>query len=102
MGPSCAPLPSDQSLIAVAVDERSNRVFVATWDPMDGSGRPIGRGSVSVLDARSGSLLRTIPVGKKPRAIAVDEQRGRALVANGEETVPVGNGWEWVPDWLWR
>jgi YVTN family beta-propeller protein len=67
---------------AVTVDEHANRAFVVAWGPADSSGRPIGPGGVSVLDARSGTLLRTISVGMRPRAVAVDEQIGRAFVVN--------------------
>jgi DNA-binding beta-propeller fold protein YncE len=35
-----------------------------------------------VLDACSGSVLRTYPVGADPSAVAVDTQRGRVFVLN--------------------
>jgi len=38
--------------------------------------------SVSVLDTRSGALLRTITVGKAPCAIALDPPTGRIFVTN--------------------
>ncbi|HKC72626.1 MAG TPA: hypothetical protein VKF37_00270 [Chloroflexota bacterium] len=44
---------------------------------------PIGlSGTVSALDARTGTVLHTVAVGVGPRAIAVDERRGRVFVAN--------------------
>ena len=39
-------------------------------------------GSVSVLDARSGHLLRTLRVGRHPIALAVDEATARLFVVN--------------------
>jgi DNA-binding beta-propeller fold protein YncE len=58
------------------VDERTNRVFIP--DALDGT--------VSMLDARSGALLRTIsvgsgPAGWNPGPLAVDERTGRVLMA---------------------
>lgn len=58
------------------MDERTNRVLVV-------NGNFAGQGSVSVLDARSGDLLRTVAVQDSPWAIAVDEHTARAFVANG-------------------
>src|SRR5262249_10653831 len=50
-------------------------------------------GTVSVLDARSGALLRTIPVGPGPAGwnpgpLAVDERTGRVFVAMKGVFVP--------------
>ncbi len=67
---------------AMAVDGRSGRVFVTSLGAMDATGYLTGPGSVSVLDARSGTLLRTVPVGVEPAVIAVDERAGRAFVVN--------------------
>jgi len=66
----------------MAVDGRSSRVFVTSLGAMDAAGRLTGPGSVSVLDAQSGMLLRTVPVGVEPAVIAVDERAGRAFVVN--------------------
>jgi len=66
----------------MAVDGRSSRVFVTSLGAMDAAGHLTGRGSVSVLDARNGALLRTLPVGVEPAVVAVDERAGRAFVVN--------------------
>jgi len=66
----------------MAVDGRSSRVFVTSLGAMDAAGHLTGPGSVSVLDAQSGMLLRTVPVGVEPAVIAVDERAGRAFVVN--------------------
>ncbi len=77
-----------QSPGPIAVDTRTGRVFVVNRGPLDsgygGSGNPLGAsaGSVSVLDATTGQVLRTQPVGRGPTLIAVDERLGRVFVVN--------------------
>jgi len=66
----------------MAVDTHTRRVFVTSLGAMDAAGHLTGPGSVSVLDAQSGMLLRTVPVGVEPAVIAVDERAGRAFVVN--------------------
>jgi YVTN family beta-propeller protein len=65
---------------AVAIDRRTGHVFVTSRGIV---GFP---GSVSVLDAGDGKVLRTVPVGLSPVVVAVDEQAGRAFVANSGDT----------------
>lgn len=65
---------------AIAVDRRARRVFIANTGILDRQGRYRGGGSVSVLDARSGMLLQTIPIGQSPGALAVDTRRNRVFV----------------------
>src|SRR5436309_9856430 len=54
----------------VAVDQKTGRVFIANGAAPAGQGNITGGGSVSVLDARSGTVLRTVPVGLTPLALA--------------------------------
>ena len=91
---------------AMAIDTRAGRVFVASVgrvDPMR-QDLPLERGSISVLDARTGALLRTVSVGVAPRAIVVDEQTGRAFVLcdGGAITRQPPDPWAWLPRWLRR
>lgn len=59
----------------LAVDEAAGRVFVHN------SGDYVGqRSSVTVLDSRSGRLIRTVPVGGDG-ALVVDEPTGRVFVS---------------------
>jgi DNA-binding beta-propeller fold protein YncE len=60
-----------QNPTAVTVDESTARVFVIKND------------GVGVLDARTGTLLRTVPVSiiSSP-TVTIDERRGRAFVAS--------------------
>jgi DNA-binding beta-propeller fold protein YncE len=65
------------------VDERTDRVFIP--DTRDGT--------VSILHARSGALLRTItvgsgPAGWNPGPLAVDKRTGRVLLAARGAFVP--------------
>jgi YVTN family beta-propeller protein len=68
----------------VAVDDRTQRVFVAN------SGDSLDDGSVSVLDAASGAVLRTVFPGVHPSSVAIDPQRGRVFVTNtGRDSVSI-------------
>jgi len=57
---------------AAAVDERTNRIFVAN----------LRENTVSVLDAQTGHMLRTVGVGRDPWSLAVATTAGRVCVAN--------------------
>lgn len=70
-----APVRRDYSYIAAA-DSRTSRVFVVIQR------HPPAAGSVAVLDAASGRIIRTTVVGMFPAAVAVDEQTSRAFVTN--------------------
>jgi YVTN family beta-propeller protein len=84
-------LPLDAPPVAVAVDARTERVFLATAGPRR-SGRATDPGSVSVLDARTGAIRRTITLGRSPRALALDTRTGRAFVVSGSNTVAILDG----------
>jgi DNA-binding beta-propeller fold protein YncE len=91
---------------AIAIDERRGRVFVVTAgdaDPVRGC-IPTEHGAVSVLDARTGSVLGIIPIGVAPTAIAVDERTRRAFVLNagGAMRKRAADGWSWLPGWVRR
>jgi len=76
--------PIDPSPQAMAVDERTGRVFVAC------DGAPVAGGSASVvdvLDAGSDRLMTTIPAGGadfRPQSLAVDEQTGHVYLSSLE------------------
>ncbi len=77
------PLPSTEAPLlrripllnpdVLAVDEQTGRVFV-------GGGEGVGAGHVYMLDAQSGTVLRTVAVGTLPRAIVVDVLTNRVFV----------------------
>jgi len=73
---------------ALAVDDRTGRIFVADFN--DGSST--GPGTLSMLDARTGRRLRTVTVGVFPQAVAVDERANRVVVlseGNGAPTMTI-------------
>ncbi len=65
-----------------AVDERTGRVFVVNTQDR----------TVSLLDSRSGRLVRTITVGFYPELVAVDAPSGHAFVATDEGLVSMLDG----------
>lgn len=86
---------------ALAVDEMAGRIYVVNRTPS----RAISvraPGAVSVLDARNGTVLRTILVGVDPVAVAVDSQTRRVFVVNAAGAVSAPDAWGWVPPWLRR
>src|SRR5438067_11682396 len=73
-------VPVGASPSHVTVDARTGRAFVTNSSDS----------SLSVLDARSGTILRTVAVGAAPSALAVNAHTGRVFVVNaGSGTVSV-------------
>lgn len=68
----------------VAVDERASHAFVlsAGTDSEDIGESPTGQGYLSMLDARTGRLLRALAVGAGPYALAVDDRTGHLFVVS--------------------
>lgn len=60
---------------AIAIDQHTHRAFISIAGCLEGHG-----GSVSVVDTRKGTLLRTTMWGVCPGAIAIDERTSRAFV----------------------
>jgi YVTN family beta-propeller protein len=65
-----------------AVDERTGRVFVANTEDR----------TVSLLDSRTGRLVRTITVGFYPELVAVDASSGHAFIGTDEGQVNMLDG----------
>ncbi len=85
------PLASPPS--AAAIDTRTGHVFVLDRGPARlvraqttsgglGTWLPTGPGHALMLDARSGRVLRVIPVGISPAGMAVDTARARVYIVN--------------------
>jgi YVTN family beta-propeller protein len=103
------PLP-----YTLAVDQARDRVYLSTWGGLGPSYEGIalrGNGTLYVLDARTGTVLRRIEVGVAPVAVAVEEVSGRIVVVNhGGVVARNTDGWSeqwtrrlraWLP-WLGR
>jgi YVTN family beta-propeller protein len=71
-GTSSSIFPAGHTPCAVAVNPRTNTVYVANY---------VGR-NVTILDAATGRATATIPVGEHPQALAVDVQRNLVYVAD--------------------
>ena len=92
-------IPVGQFPVAVALDARRGRAYVVSRDSAS-SFNPTDTGSVSVIDTPTGGVLRTIPVGVDPVAVAVDVDSGRVFVATRGGASVVPDAWRWVPGWL--
>ena len=99
-------VPVGMGPTAIAVDSRRGQVVVTAISGSAGSAQfPVDSGSVHILDARSGTVLRTIPVDDDPNAIAMDERGGRAYVVSALVRLPPATkapgGWDtWWRRWL--
>lgn len=85
----------------IAVDERHGRVFITSTGARSNSPpfQSLGTGSLSVLDARSGRVLRTITAGVNPYLVTVDERTGHVFVVSGNTLAPT-DPLGWLPSWL--
>ncbi len=95
----------EQHARAMAIDERRRRVVVTSLGPtipVLGADTSTGPGTVSVLDADSGALLRTARVGVNPVAVAVDGRTGHAFAVNMGGNVHLSDPWSRWPTWLPR
>ncbi len=84
----------------VAVDARMGQALVTSVGPVDRNGDPTGAGAISVLDGRSGAVLRTISLGLAPGALAIDPCAGHTLVVEGGGVMSIPDAWAWLPGWL--
>ncbi len=64
----------------VLVDSRTRHVFTLDGVGVDRQGRYLQTGAVSMLDAGTGAVLRSMPVGQSPTWITDDERTRRAFV----------------------
>lgn len=71
---------------ALAVDAARGRVYVAGAGQLDPHAGYVdayaGRGTLTVLDARTGAVLRRWPLGRDPESLALDAAHQRLLVAS--------------------
>jgi len=92
-----APNPVDMALAA-----HDQRVLIASRGATDQRGIPIGPGSLMVLDARDGRLVRTIALNPRPAALLIDAATGHVFVILGGDAAPPSDTWGWIPSALRR
>ncbi len=82
----------------VAVDERRGRVYVLSIGPADAHNGLTRPGMLSVVDERSGQVVRTLAVGAVPVTLALDRHHDRLLVGCiGAFGGTPDDPWGWVP-----
>ena len=72
---------------ALAVDEQSARVFVLSFNDVR-----VGGNSVTVLEGKSGRVLRTIRLMLGPQSLAIDEHTNRVFVQSNGDAGPNASG----------
>lgn len=95
-GVSTAANPVD-----IVVDTRHGWIFILNGSSLTHAPT---RGSVSVLNATSGKVRRTIPVGLFPQGEALDEASDRLFIVNQAGGAPRGGApsWGWLPQGMRR
>lgn len=78
--------------LRLSVDPQTARVFVVNQGSTSPADRPTGAGSVTMLDARTGAVLRTVILDIDAVAMALDERRGLVLVTTSGPTTLPENG----------
>lgn len=76
---------------ALAVDAPLARAVVTGWRIIHQGTIPIAAGEVSVLDTRSGRIVRTVPIGRNLGPVGIDTHTRRAFVADLDSSGGVGH-----------
>jgi len=92
---------------ALTIDSLTGCVLLTrthyVYDPSDH--RPLlDSGGIVMLDVTTGAIIRSVPTGADPVAVAVDHASGHLLVvdAGGVTLTHDPDPWGWTPDWLRR
>jgi len=70
--------------VQLVLDVAARRLYVVNQGRLGDELYPVGPGSVSILDAATGVLIRTTQVGAGVMALTVDERRGRAFALTAD------------------
>jgi hypothetical protein len=74
--------PVPENPVQVLLNPLTGHLLVASAGPVDGGADPLGFGTLSVLDARTGAILRQVQTGIFPGAIAADSRTRHLFVVN--------------------
>jgi len=80
-----------------AIDAPTGLVFIPARGVVDRNDDPLGPGTVSVVNARTGTTIRVGVVGVNPNGITFDDRTSHAIVINAGGTVSVPDRWAWLP-----
>src|SRR5437762_2534825 len=82
-------IPGTTNVGALGVASGAHRLLVTDYGPLN-----TALDYLYVLDARTGRLLRRVPIDRIPRTLAVDERRNRVIVGGdrGLDVVDAGSG----------
>lgn len=70
----------------VAIDERSGRLFLTDFGPLDAGNNYVGPGHVAVLDTGTGAFLQRLTLGHEPDKVTVDPTSGLAFVSDAADS----------------
>ncbi len=91
-------LPIDLATTGLAVDERRGRVYVLSIGAADARNGLTRPGTLSVVDERSGQVVRTLAIGAVPFTLALDRRADRIFVGCiGAFGGTPDDPWGWVP-----
>lgn len=83
---------------ALALDARHGHLLLTSTGAEDPSGGVHGAGTLQLLDAGTGAVLKTISLGVTPSAVAVDERAGHVIVVDSGGDRRVADPWGWLPN----
>lgn len=87
---------------ALVVDPHTGHVLVGSIGPLDPGDLPTGTGTLSILDAGSGRVVRSVRIGLSPSDVAIDGLARRVLVVNsGSDSHGKGTLKTWQPAEGW-
>ncbi len=89
--------------LSVGIDEQRRRIYVLNAGRGYGTARRTDASSVSVIDARNGTVLSTISTGVGDGHLIIDSRAGRVVVLNdGGFVAGEDDKWGWIPSWVRR
>ena len=87
-----------QGADGLAFDAARGRLLLVSGGARGTAGVSQQSGELQVLDAKTGTVLRTIPVGLRPSAVLVDAQADHAVIVDSGGRQPATDPWGWLPN----